>query len=103
MNYFINFNAQTGSITIDTYRNNGMANADVIGLVEDIEKEISSTCSLEGALTALEDGSIWNDDQQEIIENLHAAIMEFENGFDRENDEIAQREQDELDELAADY
>ena len=100
MNYFINFNAQTGRITINRYRNNGMANADVIGLVEDMEKGISSTCSVKGALAALEDGSIWNDDQQEIIENLHATLWEFNTDpffWEREG------AYDELDELAADY
>lgn len=103
MNYFINYNAQTSSITINTYRNNGFGSLNVLGLVGDIQRGLLSNCPLEGALAALEDGSIWNDAQQEIIENLHATILEFENGFDRENDEIAQREQDELDELAADY
>lgn len=78
MAHFINYNAHTG-LSINTYRApEGYANSDVTGLVEDIHAERSGCCPLEGALEALEDGSLWQDADQEILEELHALISSHE-------------------------
>lgn len=79
MSYFINYDVNTG-LSINTFRNNGYANSDVGGLVDDIVAEREGYCSLDGAKDALEDGAFWagSNATQEILEELHALICEFE-------------------------
>lgn len=78
MNYFINYDPNTG-ISINTYRQtNGYANDDVVELVADIVAGRPGCCPLEGAKDALEDGSLWNDKDQEAIEAIHNLIQEHE-------------------------
>ena len=79
MTYFINYNPMTG-FSINTFREpNGYCNEDVLGLVEDVQNGASSCCMLDGAKDALEDGSLWTDEQQEIVESIHSVITEDEN------------------------
>lgn len=78
MTYFINFDPMTG-VSINTFRKpEGSMNDDVRGLVEDIRANCAGTCDLDGAKAALEDGSLWSDDDQETLELVHAAIREAE-------------------------
>ena len=78
MTYFINFGPVSG-VSINTYRKpEGSANDDVRGLVEDIRANRAGCCDLEGAKAALEDGSLWSDDDQETLELLHDVIRNFE-------------------------
>ena len=74
--YFINFSPASG-ISIDRYRAPGACiNEDVRGLVADMRDNRAGTCELDGSLAALEDGSLWGDDDQTILELLHASIRE---------------------------
>lgn len=76
MTCFINFDPARG-LSIATYRQpQGACNGDVLGLVEDIRAGRPGCCDLEGAKAALEDGSLWTDDDQETLELLHAAVSE---------------------------
>lgn len=78
MSKFINFTPMAG-VSIDTYRKpEGSVNDDVRGLVEDIRANRAGTCDLDGAKAALEDGSLWSDDDQETLELVHNAINESE-------------------------
>ena len=73
---FINYDVNAG-FSINTYRKpNGYANADVIGLIDDIVSGTCGNCPMDGALDALEDGELWVDGNanQEVIEELHALI-----------------------------
>ena len=80
MMYYINFTPADG-ISIDTYRAPGaFVNGDVRGLVADIRANRAGTCELDGSLAALEDGSLWEDEDQEILELLHATIREASRG-----------------------
>lgn len=77
---FINYSANSG-ISINSFRNpNGYANSDVTGLVDDIAGGRDGCCPLEGAKAALEDGSLWQGSNatQEILEEIHAAITEWQ-------------------------
>jgi hypothetical protein len=79
MTDFINYNPMTG-FSINTFRDSdGYYNDDVLGLVEDVQNGASSCCMVEGAKDALEDGSLWTDAQQEIVESIHNAIVDNEN------------------------
>lgn len=78
MSDFINYTPMTG-VTIDSYRKpEGSFNDDVRGLVDDVRAGRPGCCDLDGALAALEDGSLWTDEDQEAIESVHAAIKDFE-------------------------
>lgn len=78
MTHFINFDPMSG-VSIDTFRKpEGSANDDVRGLVEDIHADRPGCCDLDGAKAALEDGSLWSDDDQKTLELLHSAIRDFE-------------------------
>lgn len=78
MTDFINYNPLTG-FSINSFRETGgWCNADVLGLVEDVQNGASGFCMLEGAKDALEDGSLWTDEQQEIVESIHNVITENE-------------------------
>lgn len=77
---FINYSPLTG-VSINSFRQpSGYANWDVDGLVVDIIAGRDSSCRLEGAKDALEDGSLWpdNDVVQEVLEEVHAAICDWE-------------------------
>ena len=77
MNYFLNFQPEYG-ITISSFRKPECSvNADVIGLVDDIQNNRAGCCSLEGSLEALEDGSLWADRDEDEITALHNAISRF--------------------------
>lgn len=81
MNYFINYNAQTDHVSINTFRESGgFFRDDIKDLVYDVEIGHSSSCDLEGAKDALQDGEIWKGSivKQETLEVIHAAISEFE-------------------------
>ena len=78
MNYFINYDPATG-VAINTYRQpNGYANDDVVELVDDMVAGRPGNCPLEGAKDALEDGSLWNDEDEHIINQIHNLIQEHE-------------------------
>ena len=69
--YYINFHPETG-VSVNIYRQPvGVASADIAGLVEDYRKNRAGCCPLEGAMEALEDGSLWSDDQQDAVEDIH--------------------------------
>lgn len=77
---FIN-NCPSMGLSINSYaKANGYYNSDVSGLVEDIIAERAGSCPLEGAKSALEDGSVWagTDVAAELLEQLHALICEHE-------------------------
>lgn len=76
---FLNYNAGTKTVSVNTFRNAGYVNFDVIGLVDDIVMGVSGCCELEGSLDAVRDGSIWagTDATQEILEMIDSAICEF--------------------------
>lgn len=78
-NLFLNYNAHTDTIMVNTYRNNGYFNEDVVGLVEDIAVGIHSSCNLEGALDAVRDGAAWagTNATPAVLEMIDAAICEF--------------------------
>lgn len=77
---FLNYNAHTATVTVNTYRNNGYFNEDVVGLVEDIAVGVHSSCNLEGALDAVRDGAAWKGTcaTPAILEMIETAICEFE-------------------------
>lgn len=78
MTHFINYSPDTG-LSISTFRGaEGYANGDITGLVEDIRAGRPGNCPLDGALDALEDGSTWSDEDQSIIEEIHASVREHE-------------------------
>jgi len=95
MNLFINFSPLAG-YSVNTYRNpNGYANNDVLGFVDDVFNGVDSSCPLEGAREALEDGSLWagQGHMQETIEGVHdflvrAQELELEAEFDAEDAEL---------------
>lgn len=78
-NLFLNYNANTATVSVNTYRNNGYFNWDVCGLVEDIAAGVSSCCDFEGALDAVRDGAVWEDTDAtaEILEMIDDAICNF--------------------------
>ena len=80
---FINYNANTETLSINTFRNNGYFNDDVTGLVEDIAVGVSSSCDLEGALDAVRDGAAWAgaNATTEILEMIDEAICEFYDNY----------------------
>ena len=77
---FLNYNANTETLSINTFRNNGYFNEDVVGLVEDIVTGVSSCCNLEGALDAVRDGPAWagTNATTEILEMIDDCINEYE-------------------------
>lgn len=82
MKLFINYNSDTDCISLNTFRQpSGYYHGDVTGLVTDILAGISCSCALEGTKAALEDGSLWQDDDdtQVTIEFLHDLISMHEN------------------------
>jgi transcriptional regulator with XRE-family HTH domain len=75
---FINYDKNTG-LSIDSFRNPSATVGDITDLVAAVKTEDESiTCQLEGAKDALEDGSIWQDDDQEALEEVHDFIARFE-------------------------
>ena len=75
---FINY-CPTYGVSINTYRSpRGYANSDVIGLADDILGYQPGSCPLEGAKDALEDGSLWQDFDAQLLELLHDAITTYE-------------------------
>lgn len=78
INYFINYDADTDHLSISTFRNTGYANSDVLSLVDGIHFSDSGNCELEGAKEALEDGSIWMDEDEHIVNQLLNLIQEHE-------------------------
>jgi hypothetical protein len=64
---------------INTYRSpRGYANSDVIGLADDILGYQPGSCPLKGAKDALEDGSLWQHFDAQLLELLHDAITTYE-------------------------
>lgn len=87
MAHFINYDAQLDNVFIATYRQaSGYTNEDITGLVDDMKNNQSGCCPLEGSLNALEDGSLWEDEDQTILELLHHKITTHTAG--RVNNEI---------------
>lgn len=77
-NYFINYDQHTG-LSIETFRNPSASIGDITDLVEAVKNgDESVVCQLEGAKDALEDGSIWQDDDQSALEEVHDFISRFE-------------------------
>ena len=70
---FINFDVDTG-LSINTYRNLGWANGDVLGLVDDILNGHNGNCPLDGARDALEDSS---NATPELLEEIHAIVIDI--------------------------
>ena len=81
-NLFLFYHAHTSTITVNTYRNNGYFNEDVVGLVEDIAVGVHSCCNLEGALDAVRDGAAWagTNATTEILEMIEDCINAYEEG-----------------------
>lgn len=80
MNYFINYSVNSG-VSINTFRQaGGHANEDITGLVDDMMTGRDGCCPLDGSKAALEDGSLWqgSDATQEVLEQLHSAICNWE-------------------------
>ena len=77
MELFINYSPVSG-LSINSFRNNGYYNSNVVGLVEDIRTGCASCCPLEGALDALNDGSLWEGKDQEIIEEVAERIKSID-------------------------
>ena len=81
---FINYNANailaSDVVYISDHRG-GLFNEDIIGLVEDMIADRSSSCPLDGALDALRDGAAWagTNATTEILELLDAAICGYYN------------------------
>lgn len=75
MSLFINYDFNVG-LSVSPERNPaGYANSDVQGLVEDVMSESShSSCPFDGALKALNDDSLWSEDEREIVESIKAVI-----------------------------
>lgn len=77
-NYFINYDQHTG-LSIDTFRNPSATVGDITDLVEAVKNGNESiVCQLEGAKGALEDGSIWQDDDQDALEEVHDLVIRFQ-------------------------
>lgn len=80
MNYFLNYSAIHNTLTVNTFRNNGYANFDVTGLVDDIAMGVDGCCDIGGSLDAVRDGALWSDKPhatKEILEMIDSAICEF--------------------------
>ena len=74
MNEFINYDKHTG-LSINTYRNPDATLGDITDVVAAVKNgDESVCCDLDGALDALEDGTLWTDDDQETIEYIHDEI-----------------------------
>ena len=78
---FIKYDFNVG-LSISPERNPaGYANSDVQGLVEDMMSESShSSCPFDGALKALNDDSLWSEDERDIVESIRAIILSHEDG-----------------------
>lgn len=72
---FINYDFNVG-LSINSGQNPaGYANSDVQGLVEDLMSDtLHSSCPLDGALKALNDDSLWSEDERDIVESIKVAI-----------------------------
>lgn len=75
MSRFINYNNGEG-LTLTEFA--AYAETDIQDFVDSVQRDISQSAPLDGALAALEDGSLWADDQQPLIEEIHALITEHE-------------------------
>lgn len=81
-NFFINYDADTGRLSIDPFRNAGYANSDISLLVGDIHAGVSGNVPLEGVKgaikAALENGTLCDVEDEHIINRLHNLIQEHE-------------------------
>ena len=77
---FLNYNANTETLSINTFRNTGYYNEDVCGMVEDIVTGVNSCCPLDGALDAVRDGAAWagTNATTEILEMIDNSICEYD-------------------------
>lgn len=57
----------------------GYFNSCSVGFIEDLAQQKPSSCPLDGALDALEDGSLWLDDDaiKAALESAHGYLMEY--------------------------
>lgn len=78
-NLFLNYDAHTDTVTVNTYRNQGYF-GDICDLVENVARGISTSCNLEGALDAVRDGAAWagTNATPAVLEMIDVAICEFE-------------------------
>lgn len=76
--YFINYDATVDHISINTFRKPAASAGDICDVVAGIRAGESVCCDLDGAKDALEDGSLWTDEDQPALEALHWAIREAE-------------------------
>lgn len=81
-NLFLNYNANTETLSVNTFRNNGCHGLDVIDLVESMASGHSACCDLDGALDAVRDGAAWagTNATTEILEMIDTVICEYELG-----------------------
>ena len=79
-NLFLNYNANTETLSINTFRNPGYYYEEVCDLVESMVSGVSGSCDLEGALDAVRDGAAWagTNATTEILEMIDNAICEYE-------------------------
>ena len=77
---FLNYNANTETLSINTFRNQGYYCEDVCDLVESMVSGVSGSCDLEGALDAVRDGAAWagTNATTEILEMIDNTICEYE-------------------------
>lgn len=75
---FVNYSVVTG-VSVNPYRNNGYANSDVGGLVDDMVNGVDGNCPLEGTMEALMDGEYWQNSNAtaEILEEVFEAIIKY--------------------------
>lgn len=74
---FINYDHTTDTLTIDSFRKPNAAAGDIMDLVAAITAKDESICysgDFDAALAATEDGSIWKDEEQQALEDLHHLI-----------------------------
>ena len=71
-NLFLNYDAHTETITVNTYRNNGYFNEDVEGFIADIADGIHSCCNLEGAVREGTSAT------PAVLRMIYTAICEYE-------------------------
>lgn len=83
---FINFNAAVDVVFVATYAQAGGCFTDIVDFVGDVRRGVSSACPLDGAVHALEDGSLWADlndeDGQALLELVHRKAREAEELLD---------------------
>lgn len=72
---FINYSPISG-YSLNTFRKPDTSYSDnVVDFVKDVTREMSASCPFEGAIDALNDGSLFTDDDYDVVEDLSNFLL----------------------------